>query len=48
MLSAVDGPPGPNVAAVHSPEGTIHGCRTWSVGTDCGGTIGSVTCPARR
>ena len=37
MLSAVDGPPGPSVAAVHGPGGTIHGCRTWSGGTDFGG-----------
>ena len=31
MLSAVDGPPGPSVAAVHDPGG-IHGCHTWSGG----------------
>ena len=38
-------PPGPSVAAVHGPGGPCHGCRTWSWGTDCGGTIGSVTGP---
>ena len=43
MLSAVDGPPGPSVAVMHGPRETIHGCRTWSGGTDCGETIGSVT-----
>ena len=37
VLSAVDGPPGPSVAAVHTLGGTIHGCRTWSGETDCGG-----------
>ena len=50
MLSAVDGPPGPSVAAVHGPEdhpwlpNLVRGDRLW--GTDCGGTIGSVTGPA--
>ena len=39
MLSVVDGPPGPSVAAVHGPgDPAFSGCRTWS-----GGTIGSVT-----
>ena len=41
MLSAVDGPPGPNVAAVHGP-----GDHQWLphlVRGDRGGTIGSVT-----
>ena len=42
MLSTVDGPPGPSVTAVHSL-----GDHPWLPhlvwGTDCGGTIGSVT-----
>ena len=42
MLSAVDSPPGPSVAIMHGPGGTIHGCCTWPGGTNCGETIGSV------
>ena len=45
MLSAVDGPPWTKHGSRAWSEETIHGCRTWSGGTDCGGTIGSVTDP---
>ena len=38
MLSAVDGPPGPSVAAVHGPGDHPWMWHRWS-----GGTIGSVT-----
>ena len=42
MLSAVDGSPGPNVAAVHGPGGPSLAAAL-GLGIDCGGTIGSVT-----
>ena len=43
MLSAVDGPPWTKCSSCAWSGGTIHGFRTWSGGTDCGGTIGCVT-----
>ena len=47
MLSAIDGLPGPSVAAMHGS-----GDHPWLPhlvrGTDCGGTIGSVTSPNRK
>ena len=42
MLSAVDGPLGPSVAAVHGP-GRPSGLPHLVRGGDCRGTIGSVT-----
>ena len=40
ILSAVDGPPGPSVVAVHSPVGPSVAAALGLGGTDCGGTIG--------
>ena len=42
MLSVVDGLPGPNVAAVHSPEGPSMAAAL-GLGDRLWGTIGSVT-----
>ena len=41
MLSAIDGPPGPSMAAVHGPRGPSMAAAL-GLGTDCGGTIGSM------
>ena len=43
ILSAVDGPPWTKRGSRAWSGETIHGCRTWSGGTDFEGTIGSVT-----